>query len=148
MAHSGHHEELDGIRGLVLSDGLHDLVVVHDAIQWIDLLIGPPVIHQQFAAAIEERFQIRVSREERTVVGFAGAVDIGRDVHLVIVPISILEDDIPHATHGKTEWLRPAKSRPAQFRSWHQVTVKNGFPGLRILQRGCHYFRRFDLALR
>ena len=65
VAHSGHHEERDRIRGFVFPDGFHDFVVIDDAVQRIHLLIGPSVIHQQLSAVIEEWLQVRIAGEQR-----------------------------------------------------------------------------------
>jgi hypothetical protein len=80
MIHARRHEQSDGIRGLVLADGLQNVFVIDHAVKWIDLLIGPAVIHQKFAAAVEERLEVRIARVQRTVVGGGG--DVGREIIL------------------------------------------------------------------
>src|SRR5439155_13351805 len=121
--HARHHEERDPFGGRVLADRLHDLVVVDRARLRRDLLIAPPVIHEQLAAAIEERPEVRVAGEERAAVGLRGFLDPLRDLEAPPVPFRILVENVREAGGREAERRRAAEIRPPALGARPQIPL-------------------------
>ena len=80
VTHAGHHVELNRLVHGGFSCRTSDLREVVDAVRRGDLLIGPAVIHQQLAAAIEERLQIDDRRVDHAVVDAVRQFDVRRGI--------------------------------------------------------------------
>ena len=87
---------------------------------------------------IEERLQVRIARIHHPVIGLIGAVDVGGNIHRVIVPVLIFKYDVAHRRQRRTERLRSAIRRPSEFGAGHEMRFKQNLARFRILQRRRH----------
>ena len=123
--------------------------VVVDAVPRRDQRIAPAVIHQQLAAAAEERLQIRIDRVVVAVVQRVGQRDVLVEVERLEVPVGILEHDELEVVGRDARAARARRPRPA-----HPSSLPGSRPGKitapvrRILSgrvdlpRGLHLRRR------
>ena len=76
-----------------------------------DQRIGPAVIHQQLAAAVEEARQIRIAAVQQSVVRPDRALDIVGHIDRVVVPVG-REDDLLHALRAIRRTAPARRRRP------------------------------------
>ena len=74
------------------------------------------MILEKFSAALEERFQIRISGVDGIVIGLFRSCDVACEVERLVIPIGIFEDDVLEVIGSRAERPRPGLRSPCRVR--------------------------------
>ena len=148
MVHAGHHVQLQRLPDRVLAHRMSDVGEVVDAVQRRDLRIGPAVIHQQLAAAVEERLQIRVARMEHAVVLLQRQLDVGRGLNRCQSQFGSLKTTYLNASSAVPIGSRPGRASASPAPSPAQSAGKITAPVFGFFTGAYSAFARLDLRRR
>jgi hypothetical protein len=114
--HAGRHEQAVRLVDLVAAPEprLDALVIVH-AVERRNLLVVPAVVLNELPAAREERLQVRVNGVHESARNLVARGDARVEVERPVVPIDVVEHDVPEMAFGDRERLQPVDGIPAKL---------------------------------
>src|ERR1051325_3055322 len=118
MGHARRHKETEAVVDVAAgaAGDLPHLLVILDRRERRDLRVGPAVIHQQLAAAREERLEIRIARVDVAADALLELLRIAVGVELRDRPLRVVVDEVTIVIEpGRARRLRPSEIRPVQL---------------------------------